>query len=116
MTYDIQPPESYDAGESLTQEFTIEQPDGSAKDISGATVTWELVPDEGDDSGEAILDDGDSGVSVTIVDGPNGRVDVAIGQDLTTDRGGQRDWQRLTVDDTGDGKQIWSGPFPIGRI
>jgi hypothetical protein len=115
MSYDITPPDPYGAGESLTQQITIEE-SGSAKDISGASVDWVLVPDRGDDVSEALLTSSDSGVTVSIVDGANDRLDVTIDQDVTTDYGGQRYWQRLTVDDASNNKQIWSGPFPIDRV
>lgn len=112
MTHDIDPPDHHVAGESLTQEFTIEEA-GAAKDISGATVTWELVPDEGDSRSHAELDDTDSGITVAIVDAAAGRIDVTIDQDVTDGLANRRLWQRLTVDDTGAGKQIWSGYFQI---
>lgn len=114
MTHDIITVDHYIAGESLTQEFTVEE-DGSAKDISGAEIEWSLLPNRGADAADAELDDSDSGVSASIVDAANGRVDVAIDQDVTTGLGGDRYWQRLVVDDSGSGKQIWGGTVRIDR-
>lgn len=116
MSYDITPPEPYGAGESLEQQLTIEE-DDSAKDITDATVKWELVHNQGDERSEALLTESDDGVTVNIVDATAGRIDVTIDQDVTTDYGRTMPyWQRLTVDDAGDHKQIWSGEFPIDRV
>lgn len=111
MTHDIASPTHYAAGESLRQELTIEE-DGTPKDISGATVTWTLLPVQGADADAALLTGADDGVDVTIVDGANGRIDITIDQDVTTDLPGQH-YQRLVVDDVGPGKQIWGGQFRI---
>jgi len=108
MTHAIEPPDHYVAGESLTQEFTVEE-DGAAKPIDGADVSWYLLPNRGDDAADAVLDDSDSGVSASIVDADAGRVDVVIDQGTTDGLGGDRYWQRLVVDDAGPGKQIWGG-------
>jgi len=112
MTDTIAPPDQYVAGESLPQEFTIEE-NGSPKDISGATISWYLLPAKGADAADAELDHTDSGVSVRIVDAAAGRVDVTIDQDVTDGLGGRRLWQRLVVDDIGPGKQIKRGHFQV---
>lgn len=116
MSYDITPPEPYGAGESLEQQITIEE-DGSPKDITDASVKWELVNTQGDERSEAVLTESDSGVTVTVTDATNGRIDITIDQDVTTDFARTMPyWQRLIVDDAGSHKQIWSGPFPIDRV
>jgi hypothetical protein len=112
MTHEITPPDHYVAGESLTQEFTIEE-DGAAKDISGADIEWQLVPTRGADADAALLDGDAGGVTVEIADAPSGRIDVTIDQDTTTDLAGRRLSQRLIVDDDGPGKQIWGGRFTV---
>ncbi len=114
MTHEIDPPRTYAAGESLIQTFSITE-DGSARDITGAAVQWQLLPTQGADAADAILDESETGVDATITDDVNGTVEVAIDQDVTTDLGGERLYQRLIVDDNGPGKQIWGGVFPIER-
>lgn len=111
MTHEITPDNHYTAGESVTWEYTIEQ-DGSVKDLSGFTVEWYLVPAQGADNSEAKLSTDDSGVSATVVDAANGRVDLTINRGVTDDLAGNL-WQRLVLDDSGSGRQIWAGPFPV---
>ena len=101
------PTEELVAGESRTFEDTVTE-DGSAKDISGASVSWYLLPDQGSPNGDAVVSTGDSGVSSSIVDSANGRIDTTINQGVTDGLAG-RYWQRLEVDDTGDGLQKWGG-------
>lgn len=111
MAEDIQPPENLVAGESFTFEFTITE-DGSAKDISGASLSWYLLPSRGDDTADAVLEDSDGDVSATITDAANGRADVVVDQGATSDLSG-RYWQRFEVDDAGSGLQIWRGDVYI---
>lgn len=114
MTHEIDPPRAYAAGESLIQTFNITE-DNSAKDITGATIDWYLLPAQGADDSNAIHDDSESGIDASITDAANGTVKVSIDQDITTDLGGERLYQRLVVDDNGPGKQIWGGIFSIDR-
>lgn len=111
---DLQPITDYQASESLVQEVTISE-DGSAKDVSNATVSWQLLPEPGADETEALLSDDDAGVVAEIVDAEAGRIDVTIKQDTTDALGGQRLWQRLIVDDNVAGKQIWGSVFDVER-
>lgn len=114
MSHEISPDNHYVEGESVTWEYTIEE-DGSAKDLSGASLSYYLLNNRGDANSDAVKDDGDSGVSVAFTsDGSDGRVDVTIDQGVTDGLNGTY-WQRLEVDDTGTGLQKWSGPFPINR-
>lgn len=101
-------------GESLTQEFTVER-DGSAYPIDGATIEWYLVPRRDSDAADALIDSSSTGVSVNEVDLGAGRFDVVIDQDVTT--GLPRTmWQRVVVDDSGSGKQIWGGAFAMQEV
>lgn len=115
MGHEINPDNHYVEDESVTWEYTVEE-DGSAKDIGGATLEWYLLPDKHSDTADAELDHTDSGIDVSLTsDGSDGRFDVTIDQDVTTDLAGYH-WQRVIVDDTGSGKQIWGGPFPIATV
>ena len=107
MPTDDLPTQELVAGESRTIEGTVKE-NGSAKDISGASTAWFLLPDQGDPDGDAVLSDSDSGISVSIVDAANGRLDITINQGETDGLSG-RYWQRIEVDDTGDGLQKWGG-------
>jgi len=113
MAHRITPDNDYDEGESVTWEFTIEE-NGSAKDISGYTPHWYLLPTKGDANADATLDETDTGVSITIVDATAGRVDLEMDRGVTDTLSGSH-WHRIVLDDTGSGRQKWSGPFPINE-
>lgn len=112
MTHRIESNTHYQSGESVRWEFTIEE-GGSAKSISGAALEWYLLPFESSADANAVLDHTDSGVTLSLTtDGSDGRVDLVIEQGVTDDLEGTY-WQRLVVDDAGDGLQQWGGSFPI---
>lgn len=113
MPHEIPPDEHYTAGEYVIWEYTVEK-DGAAYPIDGATVSWYLLHRQGDDAAEAVLSDGDSDMSATIVDAANGRIDVEIGSDVTADLSGNY-WQRVVVTDSAGRTQKWSGVFPIAE-
>lgn len=114
MGEDITPPENFVAGESLIYEFTVTDPDtGNAEDITGATVDWWLLPEQGADTSTAELSTADSGVSVALTtDGSDGRVDLTIDQEVTDGLSGSY-WQLLHVDDLGTGLQKYHGNWYI---
>ena len=115
MPHRITPDEQYQADEYVRWEFTI-QKDGGSKDITGATVRWYLLPRRGAPAADAILDDGDTAITLSIVDAANGRVDVEIDSDTTGDWAGEALWQRLVLTDSGGRKQIWAGDFYINPV
>lgn len=111
MAHEITQDDHYTENESARWEFTVEE-DGSAKDISGASIEWYLLHDDDDDLGDAAYDHDTTGITASLTtDGTDGRVDVVIDQDVIAE---DYYWQVLVVDDTGPGKQKWSGPFPVG--
>lgn len=114
MAEDITPPADYVAGESINYEFTVTDPDtGNAKDITGASVDWWLLPEQGAATSTAELSTADSGVSVALTtDGSDGRVDLTIDQGVTDGLSGGF-WQLLHVDDLGDGLQKYRGNWYI---
>jgi len=113
MTDEIQPDRRYDEGESARWEHTITESDGSVKQLSGAIVSWMLVPNQGDPESDALLSDDDGGVTVQVIDADAGRVDVTIDAGETDGLGGRTLWQRLIIEDSSGGLQVWSGDFPI---
>lgn len=111
MPHRITPDQHYTAGEYVRWEYTIEE-NGSAKDITNASVSWHLLNRQGDANADAVLDDGDTDVSASITNATNGRVDVELSSGATSDLSGNY-WQRLTVTDSNGKEQIWSGTFPV---
>lgn len=70
------------SGNSRTLQFTINDEDGSAVDITSAAIRWELSKLDPDTTlpapkGAPIVQKS-VGSGVTVVDGPNGRCDVAL--------------------------------------
>jgi len=118
MPHQIDPPDRYLAGESLVQEFTVQQ-DGVDFDVSGATISWSLLPVGADDVADAVLSDTDGGVSVTVSDPDNDgvaeRITVEIDQTVTAGLAGYYT-QVVEIDDPGDGLTRRSGPFPIDEL
>jgi hypothetical protein len=125
MTSTIQPHDHYLAGESEIWEFTI-QKDGSDYDVDGADVSWYLLPLDAEVSdvpadlgGVAVLDDGESGISLSITDddgdGTSELVTLDIEQGITGTYAGYYT-HVLVLDDPGTGLSIWSGDFPIGGL
>jgi len=118
MPHQIDPPDRYLAGESLVQEFTVQQ-DGVDFDVSSATISWSLLPIGSDDVADAVLSDADTGVSVTVSDPGNDgvaeRITVEIDQTVTTGLAGHYT-QVVEIDDPGDGLTRRSGPFPIDEL
>lgn len=110
MAHVITQDDHYTENESARWEFTIEE-DGSAKDITGASIEWYLLHDDDDALTDAAYDHDTTGIAASIVTAADGRVDVVIEQDIVAEG---YYWQVLVVDDSGSGKQKWSGPFPVG--
>lgn len=102
-------------GENIDRTFPIEDTDGSAKSLVGASVEWYLLPSRGSDDADAVLDHTSDGVTLEVSDDDGGIVSLSVDQGVTDDVTG-RYWQRLVVDDDGPGKQIWGGRFTIEEI
>lgn len=113
MTHEIPRNDHYVGGESIIWQYTIEKEDGTAKNLSGATVDWYLFNSRGEDTADALLDTSSNGISVTITDAANGKAEVEIDGSATEDLAGGRYWQRLVVVDDSGNTQIWNGDFPI---
>jgi len=68
-------------GDRITLNYTVRNPDGSAKDLSGLVVRWAfqaLTKSGKIADGAALLDKDSAGSEVTILGGTAGRVDVII--------------------------------------
>jgi hypothetical protein len=113
MTHEIDPYDHYVAGESITWRFDVTDEDGTSVDITNATVEWELHDWPGEDRVDAVLDDGDTDVTVDVTDPSIGVFEVTLAPGVTADLAGDY-WQRVTIDLNGQ-RQIWNGPFPIER-
>jgi hypothetical protein len=112
MPHEITPNDGYVATDSIVWTFDVEE-DGSAKSLSGASVDYLILPDRGDADSDALLDDGDSTVTVDIEpSGTVGRIEVTIDRG-SLDRAGEHLWQRLRVHDSGSGQKTFSGAFYV---
>jgi hypothetical protein len=70
----------YYEGDSLDINVNVTTPDGSAKDISGASIRFKVKDDFGE---PALLSDSDSGVSTTITDATAGELTVSLDAGVT---------------------------------
>lgn len=110
MSHEITPYDHYVSGDSIRWTFDIEA-DGSAKALGSATVDYMVLSDERDSDSEAIVDDGDSSVDVTVEpNGETGRIRVDIDPGAIT-RGGELLWHRLRVTDGSGGRRTYGGEF-----
>lgn len=105
------------AGDSIILgPFTVEESDGSTRDLTNDTLEWYLFDNKYDnDTSKAILSHTDTGV--TIEEPPNssytdGKFQVFVEQDVTTDFNGEK-WQRPVIDAVDASKQTWKGPIEI---
>lgn len=115
MSHRIEPNRHYTAGESIKWTFTVED-DGSAFDISGATLSWYLLDRKGQDFDNAAMSDEDSGVDISFeTDGTDGKFSLAISENITDGMEGDF-WQVVEVDPSDSSLQRWAGPFPIGSV
>lgn len=101
-------------GENIERTIEVVE-DGSDKDISGATVEWYLLPDGDSADGDAIIDHTTTGVNLSISDADAGEVTLSVDQGVTDGLSG-RYYQRLKVDDSGPGLQMWGGAFSIETV
>jgi hypothetical protein len=100
----------YYAGDSLELTFDVDQPDGTAKDLTGATVSWAVASRPGD---TPALDDGDAGVTLTISDAANGEVTVTVDAGATSDLSGLY-YHELEVEDaSGAVDTVARGEFTV---
>lgn len=112
MPHEITAYDDYVATDSIEWTFDVEE-DGSAKSLTGASVDYVIVPDRGDANSDAILDDGDSAVTIDIEPGgTTGRFTVTIDRG-ELDRGGESLWHRVRVQDSSSGQKTFSGPFYV---
>lgn len=110
MTHTIDPITHWLQGDSKVIEFSVSGDD--AIDVSGADISWWLVTDIGQDENDAELDGSSDDISVSIVDGPGGRIDVEVAEGATTDLEGAF-WHYLRVDPADDSRQTWRGRIRI---
>lgn len=114
MTHRIEPYEHYVANDSIVWPFNIKE-DGSAKDLSNATVSYYILSERQDNDGDALVDDSDADVTVEIQPGgETGQIRVTI-QKNVLDYPGRHLWHRLQVEDSSGGRKTFGGPFPVNR-
>lgn len=103
----------YVAGDTAVLEVTVEKDDGTTKDVTGANVEFALASYTGQES----IVTKSVGNGITIVDGPNGRINVRI-EDTDTvalgDANGRDYYYEIEVtDDTGDVATVTTGEWTI---
>ena len=112
MTHKISNIDHYWESETLHLPFAVEQGDGSAKPLTGATINWQLKTHDG----QIVLSDDDTGVSTTIVDAAAGTFRVEIDADVTDGLGNQTYDERTTVIDDAGNKSIVGARFSISGL
>lgn len=75
MTAELQNTEIY-AGNDRTLEIPVKNPDGSAKDITGASIAWVMKKHPWSTSN--VLSKATGGSGITILDAANGLFEIAI--------------------------------------
>ena len=112
MTHTISDIDHYWESETLHLPFVVETGDGTAKDLTGTTIHWQLQ----DYSGQVVLSDDDTGVSTTIVDAASGAFRVEIDADVTDGLGNRSYDERTTVIDDAGNKLIVGASFSISGL
>ena len=100
----------YYAGDSLEMEFSVITPDGTAKDLSNATIEWTISDDEGDPE---LLSEDDPGVTTTILNASDGVFEVVIDSETTTGMEGTYYHEARVTDDAGDTAVVSRGTVEI---
>jgi len=116
-TYELDPTrdtlptiEGWPAEDSRRLLFVVTQ-DGTPKDISNDTVTWELRTRPYQSAGDVVLDESDDDVTIftdTVVDPTAGEARVDIAEGALSGEWGDY-WQVVTVDPPDKSRQSWTG-------
>jgi len=99
-------------GEDKVLEITVVDENGSAKAITGATITWSLARAV-DDTPLITKSTGGSGISIT--DGNNGVFQVTIGDTDTNDMNGAYIHEAEVVDTSGRKNTVLFGTIQIQK-
>lgn len=103
--------DNYYAGDALQLTITVTQ-DGSAKDLSNVTTEWALSSSAGETE---LLNEGDSGVSSTVTDAPNGEVSVTLDSGVTDDFVGQYEHELRITEGGGNPAVVTRGRVIINE-
>jgi len=107
---------SMHSGDDRVLEVTINDSAGSAVDISTATITWALSrisTTAVEPKGAALLTK-TLGAGVTLIDGPNGRCDVALVEADTDDLAGSF-YHEMQIVISGDTSTVMYGTVTIKK-
>lgn len=107
-------------GQNATQPITVENTDGTAKDLTGATVYFYALNDPDDDVHEggdaAALSKDSSGSEVTITDATNGDVEVDfLPGDYSSIPGYDHAYEVWVEDAAGDQTLVLSGTIDLDK-
>lgn len=102
----------YFAGDSLEITIDVDEPDGSVKDLTGASVAWGVARDPGDGT---VLTGATTGVSVSITDAANGEVTVTVDAGVTDDLAGAYVHELEVTDVASDQDTVMRGAFKVDR-
>lgn len=115
MSRTISEYDDYNAGDSISFTFNIHSDD--IEDLTGVDAEWWLLPErmnEEEWDSEAILTHEDSGVSIDVdVDGMS--VTLSIERETTQGMGANDYYQVLRLNGWSQGRETYSGRFPIQR-
>jgi len=103
--------EDWPASDSRKLLFSVENADGTARDITDDDVAWFLTAKEYESRADAILADGDTGVTVqrdTVVDPTAGEFRIDIAEGTLAGEWGEH-VQHVVLDPTDDSRLMWVG-------
>jgi hypothetical protein len=106
---DIGNEKPYHEGDDLEIDVSVTE-DGSAKDITGAEITWVLAESQG---GAAKIEKSTSGGGVTITDAANGKFTITVEGSDTKDLAGHHYHEAEVTDNVGQTSTVLTGTFQI---
>ena len=104
------PTDPYIAGDTLRITETITEPDGSPKNLTGATVEWAVARYATE---SPVLDASDADVTLDVTDAAAGIVTVAVAADVTADMNGEYIHEFRVTDQAGDQDTVTRGTLDV---
>jgi hypothetical protein len=115
MPHQIRDVTDYHAGDALKIDVVTKNSDGTAEDISGASIDWYLKESDGDDDANAILTKSTSG-DITITDAAAGQFTIKINTAETAGLSGSKFHICRLTDSAGDRATLFHGTFQISPV
>lgn len=113
MPHQIQDVADHHQGDALDINVSVENPDGTSKDLTSATAEWLLFENESDLDADALLTKTTGGGGISITDAANGKLTVSIDTNDTSSLVGQKHHRLRVTDSDGDRVTVFTGTFTI---